>query len=164
MSQNDIIKAKVRSDRQDAASKSREALTRESLDQTDYETLAAFRRALRRFASFSTEAAHKAGLTTQQHQALLAIKGCPAGARMSVGRLAEDLLLAPHTTAELVARLEAADLVTKVTDPTDRRRAVLSLTRHAETILRELTLVHRQEVRTLAPRLLALVHDLEAGD
>jgi DNA-binding MarR family transcriptional regulator len=134
----------------------------DALTQADYETLAAFRHALRRFASFSSEAAKQAGLTTQQHQALLAIKGAPAGTSMTVGRLAEDLMLAPHTAAELVTRLEAADLVTKRADPADRRRTVLTLRPQAEDKLRALTLVHRREVRQLAPRLLALFRDLEA--
>lgn len=144
MSQHDIIKPE------------------DALTQADYETLAAFRHALRRFASFSSEAAKQAGLTTQQHQALLAIKGAPAGTSMTVGRLAEDLILAPHTAAELVTRLEAADLVAKRADPADRRRAVLTLRSQAEDKLRALTLVHRREVRQLAPRLLALFRDLEA--
>lgn len=146
MSQHDIIKSE------------------DELAQADYETLAAFRHALRRFASFSAEAARNAGLTTQQHQALLAIKGAPAGSSITVGRLAEDLILAPHTAAELVTRLEAADLVRKHADAADRRRTVLTLTPHAEAVLRQLTLVHRREVRMLAPRLLALSRDLEAGD
>jgi DNA-binding MarR family transcriptional regulator len=143
MSQHDIIKPK------------------DVLSQTDYETLAAFRHALRRFASFSSEAAKEAGLTTQQHQALLAIKGAPAETSVTVGRLAEDLMLAPHTAAELVMRLEAANLVAKRTHPADRRRTVLTLTPQAEEKLRALTLVHRREVRLLAPRLLALFRDLE---
>jgi DNA-binding MarR family transcriptional regulator len=41
----------------------------------EYEMLASFRHALRRFLSFSEEAARVVGLTPQQHQALLAIKG-----------------------------------------------------------------------------------------
>lgn len=144
MSQHDIIKPE------------------DALTQADYETLAAFRHALRRFASFSSEAAKQAGLTTQQHQALLAIKGAPAGTPMTVGRLAEDLMLAPHTATELVTRLEAADLLAKRADPADRRRTVLTLRSRAEDKLRALTLVHRREVRQLAPRLLALFRDLEA--
>lgn len=132
------------------------------LTQTDYETLAAFRHALRRFASFSAGAAREAGLTTHQHQALLAIKGRPEGTRMTVGHLAEQLLVAPHSAAELAARLETAGLIQKVADAEDRRRVVLALTPHAEACLRRLTLAHLREVRELAPRLLALFRDLDA--
>ena len=42
------------------------------------------------------------------------------------------------------------------------RRALLELTRQAEAVLRALTLVHRRELRVLAPRLIALLRDLEA--
>ena len=45
----------------------------------DYEALAAFRYALRRFVAFSETEAKAAGLTPRQHQALLAIKGTPSG-------------------------------------------------------------------------------------
>ena len=47
------------------------------LIKSQYETLAAFRYALRRFIRFSEEAAQAAGVTAQQYQALLAIKGFP---------------------------------------------------------------------------------------
>ena len=133
-----------------------EALTRE-----DYRRLAAFRHALRRFANFSADAAHEAGLTTSQHQALLAIKGYGDGA-MSVGALAEQLLVAPHTAAELVGRLQAAGLVDKIEDASDRRRVVLRLSERAEDTLRALSLVHLDEVRLLAPRLMTIFADLDA--
>ncbi len=136
----------------------------DELTQSDYETLAAFRLALRHFANFSAGAAQEAGLTTHQHQALLAIKGCPAGKAATVGHLAEQLLVAANTAAEFVARLESSGLVAKIADPDDRRRVVLKLTPRAETCLRRLTLAHRNEVRGLAPRLLALFGDLDARD
>ena len=46
-----------------------------ALHAVDYKALAQFRFQLRKFLSFSEAAAHQAGLTPQQHQALLAIKG-----------------------------------------------------------------------------------------
>ena len=131
------------------------------LTQGDYESLAAFRHALRRFVNFSTEAARTAGLTTQQHQALLAIKGHRGGA-LTIGALADTLLVAPHTAAELVARLEAAGLAIRGADPADRRRVGLGLTSQADEALRRLSLVHLQEVKVLAPRLMAIFRDLDA--
>lgn len=132
------------------------------LSQPDYERLAAFRHALRRFSSFSAAAAHGAGLTTNQHQALLAIKGHGGGA-MTVGVFAEQMMVAPHTAAELVGRLAAAGLVHKVEDAGDRRRVVLRLTERAESILRDLTLIHLREVRDLAPRIMAIFGELEGS-
>jgi len=51
----------------------------------DYETLARFRYELRRFQAFSEAAANKSGLTAQQHQALLAIRGFSRRDAVSVG-------------------------------------------------------------------------------
>ena len=132
-----------------------------ALTQGDYESLAAFRHALRRFANFSTAAAQAAGLTTNQHQALLAVKG-HRGTTMTIGALAETLLVAPHTAAELVMRLETAGLLIKTEDASDRRRVGLRLTAKADAALQELTLVHLREVQVLAPRLMSIFRDLDA--
>ena len=131
-------------------------MAEDELTQDDYRQLAAFRHAIRRFTGFSAAAAREAGLTPNQHQALLAVKGSGEG-EMSVGALSAQLLVAPHTAAELVGRLEAAGLVDKIEDAGDRRRVVLRLTTRAEDILRTLTLVHR-----LAPRLMTIFSDLDA--
>ncbi len=134
---------------------------KDDLTQDDYQSLAAFRHALRRFVNFSTEAARGAGLTTQQHQALLAIKGVRDGP-LTIGGLADTLLVAPHTSAELVGRLEAAGLVTRIADAADRRRVGLRLTTRADEALSLLSSVHLREVKVLAPRLMAILRDLEA--
>lgn len=130
----------------------------ERLAQSDYATLAAFRHALRRFAAFSADEARAAGLSTHQHQALLAIK---AAGEMTVGRLAEEMIVAPHTAAELAVRLESAGLVSRHHDHADRRRVLLRLTATAEAALAQLTLAHRREIRVLAPRLAALLAEIE---
>jgi hypothetical protein len=49
----------------------------ERLTKADYELLAAFRYALRKFLGFSENAAIKNGLSPQQYQVLLAIEGFP---------------------------------------------------------------------------------------
>ncbi len=123
----------------------------DALSQADYEALANLRFALRRFLAFSTAAAQEAGLPAQQHQALLAIKGHPAGQAMTVGVLAERLLIAPHTATELVDRLVAGDLVERSPDPADRRRLRLTLTTQAETVLRSLSVAHLREIAEIAP-------------
>jgi DNA-binding MarR family transcriptional regulator len=114
---------------------------------SDYETLAAFRRALRRFLAFSEQAARAAGLTSQQHQAILAIKGHPAGNAMNIGELADHLLIKHHSAVELVDRLIEAKLVLKKEAAGDRRRMILSLTPQAEAILADLSATHLDELR-----------------
>ena len=87
------------------------------LIKSDYETLSAFRYALRRFVHFSEGAAKAAGITPQQHQALLAIKGFPARDKITVGELAERLQLRHHSAVGLVDRLMVEKLVTRVPSP-----------------------------------------------
>ncbi len=128
----------------------------------DYEQLAAFRYALRRFLRFSEEAAIAAGIPPQQHQALLAIKGFrPEPARpMSVGDLAERLQIAPHTAVGLVNRLIKEKLVHKEQGTRDRRQMQLLLTRRGESVLESLSLAHREELRRLTPQLRKLLDQL----
>jgi len=132
------------------------------LSDSDYEALANLRYTLRRFLDFSASAAKSAGLPSQQHQALLAIKGHRAPEPMTIGMLASRLLIAPHTAAELVGRLEAAGLVERHTDPGDKRRQALTLTMKSEAIMRELSDVHLKEIRDLTPELIAILRSLSS--
>jgi DNA-binding MarR family transcriptional regulator len=121
------------------------------LSKEQYAAIAAFRFELRRFLAFSEAAAAKVGLPAQQHQALLAIAG--QGGSPTVGWLAEQLLIAPHTAAELAARMAEAALITKVPSVQDRRRVELVLTPKAEDLLQRLTAAHLEELKTLEPAL-----------
>ncbi|PST61945.1 MarR family transcriptional regulator [Rhizobium sp. SEMIA4064] len=134
----------------------------ETLSQADYEALATLRYTLRKFMDFSTSAAHQEGLPPQQHQALLAIKGNPENETMTIGMLAERLLIAPHTATELVGRLIDAGYVTRHPDPADKRRQTLRLTEKSEEILRRLTAIHLREIRDMAPELIDILTHLQA--
>ncbi|KEY00121.1 MarR family transcriptional regulator [Brucella inopinata BO1] len=122
------------------------------LTDIDYQVLAEWRYCSRRFMSFSATAAEAEGLPPQQHQALLAIKASGPDKLMTVGTLAERLVVAPHTATELTGRLVAAGLVARVVDLADRRRHTLELTIEAEHILERLSPVHLAEIRELAPK------------
>ena len=118
----------------------------------DYAALAEFRFALRRFQVFSEAKAAEAGLTPQQHQALLAIRAAgPDDA--TIGYVAQRLIVKPHSASELVDRLEAQRLVRREPAPSDRRRTLLRLTPQAIEILSDLSAVHREEIRRLQPLL-----------
>lgn len=134
----------------------------EALTPADYEALANLRYTLRQFLDFSTSAAQQEGLPTQQHQALLAIKAHSGAEPMTIGILAERLLIAPHTATELVGRLVAADYVTRQPDPIDKRRQALRLTEHAERVLRKLSSIHLTEIRDMAPRLIQILTALQS--
>ena len=128
----------------------------QALPKEDYETLAEFRYLLRQFGAFSEVSARKTGLTAQQHQALLAIKGFPGGGDVTIGALAERLNLKHHSVVGLVNRLMRRGLIQRRHDEEDRRKVRIELTPKAEALLLELTLVHRDELRRLAP----LLHEL----
>jgi len=132
-----------------------------SLSPADYELLADFRYALRRFAVFSEGAAARLDLMPQQHQALLAIKGSRQGAAgrrgLYVGEIAERLLIRPHTAAELVGRLARLDLVRREPDPEDGRRVEVVLTSKAERLLEDLSASHLEELRAMRPLLTRLL-------
>ncbi len=131
------------------------------LRQQDYEALSDLRYALRQFMDFSASAAQSEGVPAQQHQALLAIKGNKDGEPMTVGMLAERLIIAPHTATELVGRLIDGNLAERRTDPDDRRRQTVHLTKKAEELLVRLSEVHLAEIREMAPKLIVLLAELE---
>jgi len=121
------------------------------LRKSEYETLAAFRLALRQFAHFSGRAAETAGITGQQYQALLAIKGFPGRKKVSVGELAEQLQLRHHSTVELVDRMVKERLVTRTPSPADRRWVRVQLNARGEKILEKLASVHREQLKRIGP-------------
>jgi DNA-binding MarR family transcriptional regulator len=129
---------------------------RRQLTPADFTALAEFRYALRRFAAFSEAAAVESGLTPQQHQAMLAIKGA-SGASMAVGEIADRLIIRHHSAVELVNRLERMGLAQRSAHPTDKRRVQVSLTELAEERLEQLTSAHLEELRAIGPLLRRLL-------
>jgi DNA-binding MarR family transcriptional regulator len=118
-----------------------------SIRDADYKALAAFRHALRQFLTFSEAAAREAGLTPQQHQALLAIKGHPSSGPVTIGDLAGQLLIRHNSAVELTNRLVSGGFVKKVTGADDRRQVILVLTDAAEAVLDALSSSHLIELR-----------------
>src|SRR5574339_1111487 len=99
-----------------------------SITKTEYEVLAEFRYTLRWFMSFSEHAAKEAGITQQQHQALLAIKGFPGREQITIGELSERLQIKHHSTVGLVNRLEAEKLIVRSLARDDRRKVFIYIT------------------------------------
>jgi DNA-binding MarR family transcriptional regulator len=132
------------------------------LTHADYERLAEFRYLLRRFLRFSKEAAEREGLTAQQHQALLVIKGHSGPQSLTTGALAERLAIRSHSAVGLIDRLAAKGLVRRASGSADRRQVLVGLTERAEEVLQSLTRAHRSEVERLAPLLKDLLGHFEA--
>jgi hypothetical protein len=97
------------------------------LSASDFRALGDFRHAIRQFLAFSEQGAKDHGLTSQQHQALLAIKAHPGPDPISIGELAQSLMIKNHSAVELVARLVERNLVARRDSDADRRRVVLTL-------------------------------------
>lgn len=134
------------------------------ITKAEYQRLAAFRYTIRRFLRISEQAARGAGLTPQQHQALLAIKGQGTDERATISELAEWLQLEHHTVVELVDRMVAAGLVHREVNPKDRRAVLISLTPAGEDVIGRLSTVLREELRRLAPALQEMLAKLERPD
>jgi len=134
---------------------------KQPLDQSDYQRLAEFRYQLRGFLKFSERAASKMGLSPQQHQALLAIKGTPVD-HVTIGILAERLGIRHNSTVELIDRLITNGLVERRHNPRDRREVLIDLTNRADRILANLSLAHRNEIRKLAPLLIGLLERFDS--
>jgi DNA-binding MarR family transcriptional regulator len=134
--------------------------TRSRLGESDYQLLAEFRYLLRQFLVFSEGQAQEIGLSAQQHQALLAIKGFPNGAP-SIGDLAYRLAIRHNSAVGLVNRLVNAGYVVRRVDSLDRRRVTLALARAGDAVLEKLTTTHRDELRRMAPLLKPLLTHLQ---
>lgn len=130
----------------------------------DYAALARFRRELRKFLAFSEKAAADAGLTAQQHQALLAIRGLSTAGELGVGELAGILMLRHHSVVELVDRLGKLGFVERIVDPADGRRVLVRLTPAGDEKLKALSSAHARELAAIGPELTRLLKHFNASD
>lgn len=121
----------------------------EEITKAEFEALANFRHAIRRFLHFSEQEARKAGITPQQHQLLLAIKGYPQRESATVSELAERLQMMQHSMVGLIDRTAAQGLVRREEGTRDRRQVYVSLTPTGEALLRKLSVIHRQELQNM---------------
>lgn len=136
----------------------------EKLNKAQYETLAAFRYALRKFIHFSETAAQAAGITPQQHQALLAIRGFPGRNQVTVSELAERLQLRHHSAVGLVDRLVTEKLVSRVPSEEDRRQVFIQLTSRGRKTLENLSAMHHKQLKQLGPEFSLLFERLKNVD
>jgi DNA-binding MarR family transcriptional regulator len=127
-----------------------------------FRALAEFRFQIRSFLHFSEEAAKEKGVEPQQHQAMLVIKAREPEPT-SIRFLAERLQLRHHSAVGLVDRLESHGLVRRIRVASDRRSAQVRLTKHGAKILGELSLHHREELRSALPALIESLAAIRTG-
>jgi DNA-binding MarR family transcriptional regulator len=129
-----------------------------------YRALAGFRYQLRRFLAFSSREAEAAGLAPQQYQALLAIKGHHGPDAITMGQLADQLLVRQHSAAELVNRMQGAGLVCRAPAPGDARKVAVLLTVAGEAALARLAAVHLRELRQQGAAMARLLSSIDGRD
>jgi DNA-binding MarR family transcriptional regulator len=98
-----------------------------SMERIDYQPIADFRTALRRFLSTSETVVRRHGLTPARYDLLVMVEAA-GGEGTTINALAERLALAPNSVTELVNRAEAAGLVRRHADPADGRVTRVSAT------------------------------------
>ncbi len=119
----------------------------------EYLALGNFRHALRHFLHFSEQAARRAGLSAQQHQALLVIKALSKSELVTVGSLARALIQQHHSTVGMVDRLVKKRLLKRTPSTEDRRKVFVSLSTQGENVIEALSATHRHELRRIGPEL-----------
>src|SRR6476619_4800058 len=117
----------------------------EPLTKQDFEALARFRFGIRRYLRFSEEAVRRDGLTPQQYQLLLALKGFPGREWATVRELADRLQLRHHSVVELVDRAQGQGLVERGAHRSDGRVVRVLLTAEGQQVLARLSALHRDQ-------------------
>lgn len=121
----------------------------EPLTKQDFEALARFRFGIRRYLRFSEETVREYGVTPQQYQLMLALKGYPDRDWATVGELADRLQLRHHSVVELINRAQKQELVERATHDDDARIVRVVLTAAGDQMLARLTALHRDELRRM---------------
>lgn len=120
-----------------------------ALTKQDFEALARFRSGIRGYLRFSEETVRAHGVTPQQYQLLLALKGFPDREWATVRELADRLALRHHSVVELINRAQARGLVDRGPHPDDARMVRVQLTEDGEQALAHLSALHRDELRRM---------------
>ncbi|MFN2623193.1 MAG: MarR family winged helix-turn-helix transcriptional regulator [Chthoniobacterales bacterium] len=121
----------------------------------DYEALASFRYAMRKFLNFSKRAlAAEADLTSEQYEALLALKAFSGPSGLTVTELSERLQVKHHTAVSLIDKLENLEFVCRAHGVSDRRHVYVALTAAGSRVLSKVAVLHRREMRVRSPEMI----------
>jgi DNA-binding MarR family transcriptional regulator len=116
--------------------------TAADLPDADYQRLLGLRTAIRRFEHWSSQQSQEQGLTSAQHQLLLAVRGHHDPRGPTIKDVAGYLFLRHQSAAGLVERTCELGLLRRIVDAHDRRAIRLRLTPRACKILEVLSLAH----------------------
>lgn len=131
------------------------------MTQDEIQSLARFRGALRKFLKYSETSAEVSGISTQTYQALLAIKGSATTDGVTIGELADTLMIKHNSAVGLVDRLVASGLLTRHESRRDRRRVYLQLTDEGDRTVLDVAERNRKKLLELRPEFASLLTRLE---
>ena len=132
-----------------------------NLQPEDYDSLAAFRYAMRKFLRFSKDALAEANMTPEQYEALLAIKTRGDSTGIIIGELSERLQVKHHTVVSLVDKLVSQKWVARASATEDRRKVHVTLTPLGSSTLARFAAIHRREMRKRSPEMIAALRRLQ---
>jgi DNA-binding MarR family transcriptional regulator len=133
-----------------------------ALAEKDYHSMATLRYVLRKLLRFSKQhVGARAKLTTEQYEALLALKAFTGREGMTVGHLSERVQIEHHTAVSLTDKLAARKLVTKRRGNPDRRYVYVKLTPAGIKLLTSLAAGHRREIRKHAAEIIKSLKQLQ---
>ena len=127
----------------------------------DYDALGAFRYAMRKFLRFSKDALAAAKVTTEQYEALLAVKTRSNSEGITVGELSERLQVKHHTAVSLLDKLVAHRLVVRRRASEDRRQVHINLTSRGDSVLARMAALHRREIRHRSSEMITALRRLQ---
>lgn len=128
----------------------------------DYQALAEFRYAMRKFLRFSKdELAQHARLTPEQYEAMLALRAFAEDRGLTVGQLSERLQVKHHTAVTLVNKLVERAVASRTHGTADRREVYVKLTPKGIELLEKTAAVHRKELRKRSAELIAALQRLQ---
>jgi DNA-binding MarR family transcriptional regulator len=131
------------------------------LQPDDYQALASFRYAMRKFLAFSKRALQtEVALTPEQYEALLALKAFSQSRGLTIGQLSEYLQVKPHSGVSLASKLVLQKLVSREAGD-DRRHVFLRLSAKGDQVLAKAAAIHRQEMRLRSPEMIAALVRLQ---
>lgn len=120
-----------------------------TISKQEFELLADFRYQLRRFLRFSEEVTQAQGITPLQYQLLLQVKGFPGREWATIAELAERLQAHHHGVVALASRCEKAGLVARRPGRSDKRCVEVYLKPKGEELVRQLALLHKEQLGDL---------------
>ena len=123
------------------------------MQSTNYQTVAAWRAALRSFMHASKAILKRNGITSMQYQALLAIRTESGSNGLAIKGLAAYLGIKHNSAVDLANNLEEGGYIKRVRSPHDRRVACLHLTAAGSEILETLVNAHQGEIRRIRPQM-----------